>query len=140
MSQTQPDKPSADKTDWVRIWSYEHDAYWRANSMGYTRHKDEAGLYDRDEAERIVKEANRGLPSDKPNETVEELDGKRYRRLQMKISLPGVLVRAQEYLKKSRDWHIRDHAFMLGELHSHLEQVRENPELLSEFFELWVKE
>lgn len=30
----------------VRIWSNEHEAYWRANGAGYTTDGLEAGLYD----------------------------------------------------------------------------------------------
>jgi hypothetical protein len=58
----------------VRIWSFEHDAWWRPNSMGYTHRKEEAGLYDRDEAEKIVRSANIACTSDRPNEQMFELD------------------------------------------------------------------
>jgi hypothetical protein len=44
----------------VKIWSFEHDAWWRAASQGYTASEAEAGLYPRVEAERIVTSANHG--------------------------------------------------------------------------------
>lgn len=37
-----------------RIWSFEHDAWWRANERGYTRSLDDAGSYETAEASRIV--------------------------------------------------------------------------------------
>jgi len=40
------------------IWSYEHNAYWRRNSCGYTVNKDEAGRYCYAEAKEIVTMAN----------------------------------------------------------------------------------
>ena len=36
------------------IWSFEHRAWWRPNSQGYTPHLDEAGRYTKDEAGDIV--------------------------------------------------------------------------------------
>ena len=44
----------------VRIWSFEHDAWWRADHCGYTADKDIAGLYPRQEAEDICRRANYG--------------------------------------------------------------------------------
>lgn len=41
-----------------RIWSVEHDAWWRPDSAGYTPHIDRAGLYTKAEATKIVKGAN----------------------------------------------------------------------------------
>ena len=43
--------------DRVRIWSYEHGAWWRPNSMGYTTDVARAGLYSPEEADAIVKGA-----------------------------------------------------------------------------------
>lgn len=40
------------------IWSLEHNAWWGPNWMGYTTELHRAGRYDRQEAERIVREAN----------------------------------------------------------------------------------
>lgn len=40
------------------IWSYEHNAYWRANEMGYTQLKCDAGSYTLADATRIVANAN----------------------------------------------------------------------------------
>jgi hypothetical protein len=47
-------------TDLVKIWSFEHDAWWRSNSQGYTRDENDAGLYERATAEEIVHGANYG--------------------------------------------------------------------------------
>ena len=47
-------------SDLVKIWSFEHDAWWRPNSCGYTTAETEAGLYPRDQAEKIVAGANYG--------------------------------------------------------------------------------
>lgn len=45
-------------TDRVRIWSFEHDAWWKSGGMGYTQHVQEAGIYLRDDAVKIVRQAN----------------------------------------------------------------------------------
>jgi hypothetical protein len=42
----------------IKIWSFQHSAWWRPNSRGYTVAEGEAGLYDRAEAEQIVNSAN----------------------------------------------------------------------------------
>jgi hypothetical protein len=34
----------------VRIWSQEHQSYWRANAQGYTRELAAAGIYDFEDA------------------------------------------------------------------------------------------
>ena len=49
------------------IWSHEHKAWWRPNSMGYTRELSNAGIYREDDAKEIVERAtlNWNLP---PNE------------------------------------------------------------------------
>lgn len=47
-------------TDLVKIWSFEHDAWWRPNSCGYTTVEADAGLYERKVAEDIVSRANHG--------------------------------------------------------------------------------
>lgn len=49
-----------DVSDLVKIWSFEHEAWWRAASQGYTTSEAQAGLYPRAEAERIVHSANYG--------------------------------------------------------------------------------
>jgi selenophosphate synthetase-related protein len=41
-----------------RIWSFEHNAWWRPNWNGYTVSIFEAGLYDFEEATKIVEQAN----------------------------------------------------------------------------------
>lgn len=48
------------------IWSFEHNAWWAPNSRGYTTDVKVAGLYGKEEAERICENANRY--SSKPNE------------------------------------------------------------------------
>jgi hypothetical protein len=40
------------------IWSIEHDAWWRPAEIGYTRVLGEAGLYEQEDAARIVRQAN----------------------------------------------------------------------------------
>lgn len=40
------------------IWSNEHGAWWRANSCGYTTAVAGAGVYTKEEAEKICKNAN----------------------------------------------------------------------------------
>jgi len=40
------------------IWSYEHGAWWRPASCGYTTRLEEAGHYSKVEADRIVADAN----------------------------------------------------------------------------------
>ena len=47
-------------SDLVKIWSFEHDAWWRAASCGYTTDEAQAGLYPREQAEKIVTSANYG--------------------------------------------------------------------------------
>jgi hypothetical protein len=44
--------------DLVRVWSFEHDAWWRPDHRGYTSSIEEAGLYPRSEAEEICRKAN----------------------------------------------------------------------------------
>jgi len=58
----------------VRIWSFQHDAWWRPHSCGYTKNRAEAGLYDRARAEAIVKSANIACEPDSPDEETRELD------------------------------------------------------------------
>lgn len=47
----------APMTDNYLIWSNEHRAWWRAGRMGYTRRLKEAGVYSRDEALKICRDA-----------------------------------------------------------------------------------
>ena len=60
--------------DRVRIWSFEHDAWWKPESHGYTKLFVEAGFYTRAEAEEICTRANIACESDKPDEEVRELE------------------------------------------------------------------
>jgi hypothetical protein len=55
----------------------------------------------------------------------------------MVISLGGVLKRAADRVASTRD--MNHLLFPLEQLHEHLEQLRENPERVHEFFKLWVK-
>lgn len=59
-----------DVLDLVLIWSYEHNAWWKPASWGYTTDRIDAGCYTREEAETIVERANLL----KKNEAVVELD------------------------------------------------------------------
>ena len=58
----------------VRIWSFQKNQWWRPNSLGYTYDKKRAGLYDRDEAEKIVESANIACEEGKLDEEIRELD------------------------------------------------------------------
>lgn len=51
-----------------RIWSFEHRAWWKPNGRGYTGSITEAGIYPEEEAEEIVRNANKFLPEGKVNE------------------------------------------------------------------------
>lgn len=54
-----------------RIWSIEHDGWWKPNSNGYTQYKGLAGNYSYEEALEIVKNANRHRRDDEaPNEAM----------------------------------------------------------------------
>lgn len=44
---------------WV-VWSFEHDAYWKPNRVGYTQHVLEAGVYTKEEAHEIEAKAEPG--------------------------------------------------------------------------------
>lgn len=41
-----------------RIWSFEHNAWWRPNGQGYTSHIEDAGTYEEKEAQSICDDAN----------------------------------------------------------------------------------
>ena len=43
--------------EWL-IWSIEHQAWWAADSCGYTRNLQQAGRYSRDAALEIVRTSN----------------------------------------------------------------------------------
>lgn len=54
-----------------RIWSIEHGAWWKWSHMGYTKSKEEAGIYSESEALQIVRDANI-MNRDLPNEAMVE--------------------------------------------------------------------
>ena len=58
------------------IWSNEHNAWWRAQSAGYSRSLHGAGVYDWNEAHAIVTGARDGWHSlnDPPTELLIRLD------------------------------------------------------------------
>jgi hypothetical protein len=58
------------KTDQWLIWSMEHDAFWGAGRVGYTKIQSQAGRYGYEEAVDIVVNANYGAPPNKPNEAM----------------------------------------------------------------------
>jgi hypothetical protein len=62
------------------------------------------------------------------------------RTINITISLPGVLERAAEHCKKSRDWRTKTLEYDLLELLKHLEMVREDHSLVDRFFELYSKD
>lgn len=41
-----------------RIWSFEHNAWWRPKWHGYTPNIEEAGIYEEREAQSICAQAN----------------------------------------------------------------------------------
>jgi hypothetical protein len=43
------------------IWSFEHDAWWRPEELGYTKKIDEAGTYSWERALEICAYANGGV-------------------------------------------------------------------------------
>ena len=51
-------RESADNGDKYLIWSIEHQKWWGPNSDGYVDYTDMAGRYTKEEATRIVKNAN----------------------------------------------------------------------------------
>lgn len=50
--------PIIKENDFVMVWSFEHDAWWRPDHCGYTNEEEQAGLYPRKEAEEICRKAN----------------------------------------------------------------------------------
>ncbi len=55
-----------------KIWSNEHQAWWRSNQNGYTQNRKKAGIYSKYKALEIVESANIGL-NDVPNEAMIEV-------------------------------------------------------------------
>ena len=55
----------------------------------------------------------------------------------MNVCLSGLMRRCIEELNRHRD--SKDLAFMLQELQKHLEQLRDDPKLIDDFFKLYVK-
>lgn len=46
------------ENDFYIIYSFEHNAYWKRNSFGYSRHLNQAGVYGYTEAKEICTKAN----------------------------------------------------------------------------------
>lgn len=57
---------------YYKIWSNEHQGWWKPNKSGYTQNRKEAGIYSEAEARDIVESANIGL-KDIPNEAMVEI-------------------------------------------------------------------
>ena len=58
-----------DKNTKWRIWSIEHNAWWKPKWNGYTKEKSDAGIYEYEEALQIVREANE-FTADTPKEAM----------------------------------------------------------------------
>ena len=52
------------------IWSLEHAAWWKPDSVGYCFKKSQAGRYTFQEACDIVRSANRGIGDSPPHEAM----------------------------------------------------------------------
>lgn len=61
------------------IWSNQHCSWWRAHERGYTQRIEEAGRYDRADAERIV--SNATLDGRLATDTTDLVTGRPYSRL-----------------------------------------------------------
>lgn len=61
-----------------RIWSNEHEGWWKPEGNGYTPIFSEAGFFTKDEADKICIDANKYLKSDHidyiPNEMMVPVD------------------------------------------------------------------
>jgi hypothetical protein len=55
-----------------KIWSIEHNAWWKPAERGYTKFRKKAGIYTFEKALEIVRGANIGL-KDEPNEAMVEV-------------------------------------------------------------------
>ena len=53
-----------------RIWSIEHNAWWKENEQGYTKDKKSAGIYDLLASIGICIEANQYVSGNIPNEAM----------------------------------------------------------------------
>mgnify|MGYP001563721406 CR=1 FL=1 len=59
-------------TVYYKIWSNEHQGWWKPQHQGYTPDRKLAGIYPEAEARQIIESANIGL-KDIPNEAMVEL-------------------------------------------------------------------
>lgn len=46
------------RSSYYYIWSFEHNAWWRPNELGYTKSISEAGIYQPERAHKICLNAN----------------------------------------------------------------------------------
>lgn len=80
------------------IWSNEHAMWWRPWQSGYTQVIEEAGRYDRTEAERIVRRASvdgrLGVRRENP------VSGEVY------LCMPEVMVQAPEEIPGLLQWEV----------------------------------
>ncbi len=56
----------------VRIWSFEHNAWWAPGRSGYAPDEASAGLYSREEATQICRDANIACAPGHPHEEIRE--------------------------------------------------------------------
>ena len=59
--------------NYYRIYSREHQAYWRGHRFGYTESKETAGQFTEAEAQEICYKANLFVPDGQPPEETMEL-------------------------------------------------------------------
>lgn len=81
------------------VWSNEHAMWWRGNQRGYTQFIEEAGRYDRAEAERIVSRASLDGQLAKPRE--DPYTGG------SNLILPEVMVLAPEEIPGALQWAVK---------------------------------
>lgn len=60
-----------------KIWSNEHNAWWRPDGWGYTEREEQAGWFSGYEAFKVLYKSHFGSAPGKPNEVLVDGDGRR---------------------------------------------------------------